>query len=247
MVARDAPTLEDYAEFLTALDQTGIGFAVIGGAAVGAYARLLGETVISTDLDIVVSPDDLNELMASARRLGATLEKRPQARSIPVAFLRWRDLEVNALTSSQGLPAAETVIQTAREFRLAGATAPIPIADAFALLANKLAVNRDKDRPHIEILRRFLIAESIAHIGRTDLPPRRRIATIKRYLQLNGLAAVPKELLLQLKDANPDVVGRRFLVSHAETQADAESVLAMSEGDEEQAELQHLIERRFGT
>lgn len=245
MVAGDSPTLEDYADFLTALDRTGIGFAVIGGAAVGAYARLLGERVISADLDLVVSPEELNAFMASAGRLGATLEKRPQPRSIPVAFLRWRGLEVNALTSSEGLPAAETVIQTAREFHLAGASAPIPIADAFALLSNKLAVNREKDRPHIDILKRFLISESVAHFGRTELPSRRRIATIKRYLQMNGLKTVANELFVRLQGASPDAVGRRFLVSHSETPAEAQAVVDSVTDQAERADLQQLLDRRF--
>ncbi len=52
-------------------------------------------------------------------------------------------MEVNALTSSDGLRDPEVVVQTARDFTLsAHANLEVPIADPFELLANKLAVRR---------------------------------------------------------------------------------------------------------
>lgn len=48
--ADTASTLEDYLGLLEVLSRLGVDFVVIGGCAVGAYARLVGETVFSRDL-----------------------------------------------------------------------------------------------------------------------------------------------------------------------------------------------------
>ncbi len=85
----------------------------------------------------------LAELLEWAPRHGIRVVKRPQPRNIPVAFLEVDDMEVNALTSSDGLRDPEVVVQTARDFTLsAHANLEVPIADPFELLANKLAVRR---------------------------------------------------------------------------------------------------------
>ncbi len=224
MDATNSPSLEDYVEFLTALSDEGVPFTVIGGAAVGAYARLLNETVLSADLDILLEVDQLDELMSLAPKLGAKLEERPRERSVPVAFLRWRGLEVNALTASAGFPLTSSVIHTSREFEISNDGKFVPIADPLNLLANKLAVRRPKDLPHIEILRRFIKEECVEQLSRAELPPRRRLAATKRYLDVEEWKSIPTDLFRRLAKVALDAPSRRFLVSHAPTRRDAEGV-----------------------
>ena len=52
---KTASALEDYLGLFRALEALGVEFVVIGGGAVGAYARLVGDTVFSDDLDIFVT------------------------------------------------------------------------------------------------------------------------------------------------------------------------------------------------
>jgi len=60
-----ASALEDYLELLEALARFGVELVVIGGCAVGAYARLIGEAVFSADLDVLVT--DRTESPADGR------------------------------------------------------------------------------------------------------------------------------------------------------------------------------------
>ncbi len=60
---------------------------MIGGQAVAAYATLLGEELLSVDLDILVSTETLGDLLQWAPRHGIRVVKRPRPRKIPVAFL----------------------------------------------------------------------------------------------------------------------------------------------------------------
>jgi hypothetical protein len=46
----------------------------------------------------------LETVVADAAVIGAQIQKMPQPRSVPVAFLEWRGREVNLLTGSSGLP-----------------------------------------------------------------------------------------------------------------------------------------------
>ena len=155
--AQAAHDLTDFAEFLEQLEVEGFEFAVIGGMAVSAYARLMGEELRSVDLDIYVTDQTLNELLRWARGHGIRIVKRPQPRNIPVAFLEVDGKEVNALTWSSGLGKPEAIVRTARPFQLAShGDLEIPIADPFDLLRNKLTVKREKDLPHIAVLRRFV-------------------------------------------------------------------------------------------
>lgn len=62
--AQDAPALEDYAEFLSAVDAAGVGFAVIGGAAVGHCAtKSEAEAVVGSSAD-QAERDQLTRLIA---------------------------------------------------------------------------------------------------------------------------------------------------------------------------------------
>lgn len=242
---QDAPALEDYAEFLSAVDAAGVGFAVIGGAAVGLYARLLGEAIISSDLDLVVSERELPTLLQVTSGLGAIVEKLPQPRAVPVALLRWRGLEVNALTASEGLPPAERVVGAAREMFLPGGRVSVPVADPLDLLQNKLAVARPKDMPHIALLRRFIDSEIVADFGDADLSPRGRLRTVRRYLEICQLATLPSDLFARLEAAAIDATARRFLAGHCATKAEAQLVLGSGADENERQHLTRLIAERF--
>ena len=85
-------SIEDYVDLFGALAGLGIEFVVIGGCAVGAYARLLGEQVLSADLDLLVTWRSLETVVADAETLGVRVQKRPQPRTVPVALLEWRGL-----------------------------------------------------------------------------------------------------------------------------------------------------------
>lgn len=241
--------LADFAGFLRQLEEYGFEFAVIGGQAVAAYAQLMGEVVLSIDLDIYLTERTLEELLRWAPRHGVRVVKRPQPRNIPVAFLEIDDMEINALTSSHGLRAPEVVVETAREFTLsAQSNLEIPIADPFDLLANKLAVRRDKDLPHIEILRRF-VEEEAETAFREETRPRARLAPARRMLDALGASVLPEPLADRLIRLAKTPVDYRFLVSRVPTREQAVHILdQVKEHDEELArELASIFEsRRFG-
>ena len=52
---KNPSSIDDYLDLFGLLAGLGIEFVVIGGCAVGAYARLLGEQVLSADLDLLVT------------------------------------------------------------------------------------------------------------------------------------------------------------------------------------------------
>jgi hypothetical protein len=151
---KSASSVDDYVELFDALAGQGTEFVVIGGCAVGAYARTLGERVFSDDLDLLMTSRSLESVVADGSSIGLQVLKMPQPRAVPVAVLEWRGLEINLLTSSSGLPTPDVAARAAREFYLAGkADLAVLVADPFDLLRNKLAVNRPKDQPHLAILR----------------------------------------------------------------------------------------------
>ena len=98
-------TLEDFGAFLERLSEEGCECVVIGGCAVGAYGRLRGEEILTADLDVYADPETLDKILAWAARNGIPILKRPQPRSVPVAFIKWEGKDVNILTDSIGLPA----------------------------------------------------------------------------------------------------------------------------------------------
>ncbi len=240
--------LGEFAGFLRLLEEHGFEFAVIGGQAVAVYARLLGERVLSIDLDIYVTQKTLEELLRWAPRHGIRVVKRPQPRNIPVAFLEIDDLEINALTSSYGLKDPETVTQTARSFLLAAhSDLEVPIADPFELLANKLAVKRDKDLPHIEILRRFVEEESAAAF-REETKPRARLAPARRLLGTLDAKVLPAGLADRLIELATTPVDYRFLIGRVPTREQTVRIMERIEEREEELsrELASILEvRRF--
>lgn len=196
--AQNTPTLGAYLELLQELARAGLETIVIGGCAVGAYARTLGATVISQDLDLLATSATLDAIVADAPLFRLTIEKLPQPRSVPVAVFRWNDLEVNVLTSSSGLATADVEAQVAREFQVSDDDSfSILVADPFDLLRNKLAIGRPKDLPHIDLLKQFIEEELVAQFVAAPRP-RDRIAPIVRYLEVLQTSTIATALSKRL-------------------------------------------------
>ncbi len=187
---KKARTLQDFAGFLAALNGVGAEYVVIGGCAVSAYARLMGEQSASDDLDLYMRSADLWELLDSKRWRDVRIVKVPEPRSLPVALLEWRSEEIYILTMSSGLPRAEEAIARAREFVLEPEGVTALVADPFHLLANKMSVRREKDVPHIDILRRFVERECVEAF-RSEESLRDRIAPAKRLVEVLGRRDLP--------------------------------------------------------
>jgi hypothetical protein len=238
-------TVEDFAELLAALEKEGFDYAVIGGCAVGAYAHLRGEQVLTMDLDLIASPSVVDEIMNWAPKHGLTVNKRPQPRSIPTAFLTWNGKEINILSYSHGLPSPEDTIRAARVFELRshGGT-EVPIADCYHLLENKLNVNRPKDQPHIEILRRF-IEEEIVAAFESEKDPRARLNPARNLLRITKSRFLPEPLsarLIPLARTAPDL---RFLANAVATDAQAQAVLEKSKAEPGLVEdIASILQRR---
>lgn len=208
-------SIDDYVELFDLLAGLGIEFVVIGGCAVGAYARLLGEQVLSADLDLLVTSRALETVLADGGAFGVHVQKVPEPRSVPVALLDWRGREVNLLTGSAGLPPPDVAARAAREFDL-GREPPVSvlIADPFDLLRNKLAVNRPKDQPHIAILRRFLDEEAVTGLTR-EQEPRARISAAERLLEVLGAETLEEGLAERLVPLATTPADFRFLAHRA--------------------------------
>ncbi len=235
--------LEDFAELLQALDDAGIGYAVIGGLAVGAYARLRGETTVSADLDIIASERTLQDLLAMAEDLSMVVIKRPTPRSVPVALLDWRGLEVNVLTGSIDLPQPDSVIRVAREFEVRGGAFTVRVADPFDIFSNKLAVNRDKDQPHIELLRAYLQDEIVHDFEHADTP-RERIGPARRYLEITGAPTLSDALAGRLIPCVADPVGARFVAGHIADQSVVEALRQHVAGGPLAETVERVLARR---
>lgn len=208
-------SLNDFAGFLAAVAAEGVEVIIIGGCAVGAYSSLLGETVLSGDLDVLVSRSAFESALDAATRAGAVLHKRPQPRSVPVALLEWQGKEINVLISGAALAPAEVEAQLAREFRVSGSDgAAVLVVDPFQLLREKLACNRAKDQPHIEILRRFLEEEAV-HAFETETEPRRRLASPRRFLDVLKQDVLPETLARRLIPIAATATDLRFLAHRA--------------------------------
>lgn len=241
-----AHDLNDFAELLRLLIEEGFDFTVIGGCAVAAYARLMGVESRSVDLDFLITQEGLTELLAWAPAHGLRVVKRPRPRNIPVAFLETPDgKEVNALTSSMGLPEPEIVNRTARRFVLsAHSDLEVPLADPFDLLANKLAVARDKDRPHIEILRRFVEAEVVEAFTR-EQDPRARLAPARRLLEVSGSDTLPEALAGRLIELAKTPADYRFLVGRVPAEEQANRLVERADESIRPQLVPILASRRF--
>lgn len=242
---KDARSLEDYASLLRLLSEAAIPFTVIGGCAVGAYAHLRGLEVFSDDLDVYTTPEDLRRIVNLMRQKGVAIRNLPRPRNVPVAAFDWDGKPVNVLSSSMGLPEASRVSADARDFNVrAPAGLSVPIADPFDLLANKLAIHRPKDRPHVEVLRGF-IEEEIVDAFRREQHPRRRFLPAQRYLDITGdrtLSAALVDRLIPLARLPSDF---RFLTSQVASHAQAEALLARAPAGLRSEAAEILQRRRF--
>jgi len=206
------PTLELFRDLFASLENLGLGFVVIGGMAVGAYARQLGETVVSLDLDLFVTSQTLDDVQSLAATLEARIERRMQARGLPVAVLSWRGREVDVLTMSSGLPSFRELSSSARVVDVEGLD--VLVADPIDLLRNKLAVNRPKDKAHIDLLRRFVDDEIILAFSRIK-EPRARIEMASALLEALGLETLDTSLAAQLVELATLPSDFRFLANRA--------------------------------
>ncbi len=230
-------TLRDFAGFLSGLQDQGLEYSVIGGMAVGSYARLMGRESLSRDLDIVTTGETLNAALDWAASQGMAIRKRPQPRTIPVAFLEWEGHEINILTGSTGLPEPEALFRAARYFHLQPELA-VPVADPFDLLRNKLRVNRPKDQ-NIALLLDFVTEEAIAAFER-ETDPRKRLAPARELLRVTGAPLLTPELAAALLERASTRADYNFLVMKSPS---AEPVLARAP-ERWQADLQGLLKHR---
>lgn len=209
--SQNPPALETYFALLRQLADAGFETVIIGGCAVGAYARSAGITVISQDLDLLATKSTLDGILAEASALGLLIEKWPQPRSVPVAVFRWSGLEINILTATDGLSSADVEIQIAREFKLSP-TDPLSVlvVDPFDLLRNKLAVRRPKDVPHIEILKTFLEEELISQFA-SARTARERLGPLVRYLDVIKSTTLPIGLAQRVIPLATELVDFRML------------------------------------
>lgn len=222
--------LDDFAGLLAALQEDGFEVVVIGGCAVGAYARLMGREALSWDLDVLCTVATMNAILVWAPSRGITVAKGPKPRSLPVAVLDWNGLEVNLLTRSHGLPEPAQVARLARLVRLSRhGGLSVLVADPFDLLANKLTLNRPKDRPHIEILRRF-VEEEVVHAFRELQEPRERLAPARQLLEATGSRTLPEELAARLIPLARTPADLRFLVNHVALAEQADALLERALG-----------------
>lgn len=221
----NARSLEDHASFLRFLSEAAIPFSVIGGCAVGAYAHLQGLDVFSDDLDVYTTPEDLRRVVELVERKGVLIRSLQRPRNVPVAAFDWEGKPVNVLSASVGLPEATRVSATAREFRLKRSPGfSVPLADPYDLFANKMAVNRAKDRPQIAVLRSFIEEEIVAAFRKESLA-RQRFLPARRYLDVTGDRTLSEGLVARLTLLARLKTDFRFLADQVSTRKQAAAVL----------------------
>ncbi|MBI4617900.1 MAG: hypothetical protein HY720_30090 [Planctomycetes bacterium] len=179
-----------------------------------AYARLMGVKLQTVDLDLYAPSAESSALLEWASRTGVRIVKRPKPRTLPVTVLEWRGEEIDVLSSSRGLPPPDVAISLGRDFVLEPDGLSIPVADPFHLLANKMAIRRPKDLPHIEILRRF-VEEEVVEAFRCEEKPRDRLAPANRLLDALGKEALEPELFDRLVPLARIPSDYRFLAHRA--------------------------------
>lgn len=235
--------LGDYAEFLHALDAEGFEYTVIGGCAVGAYARLRGVQVLSKDLDLYVPAASLPELTEWARSRGATIIQAPTPRTLPAAVLDWRGQRVDLLTTAPALPSPSGLASRAHRFDLSSfGGGLVLIADPFDLLANKLAVRRPSDEVHIELLTHYLEQEVRAAMASPG-KARDRMRPARRLMETMNTHALSRQLAEQLLPLVNDAVTRRFLAGTVPLRDQAQRLIALAPQDE-RASLAQIVSRR---
>ncbi|MBV1858417.1 MAG: hypothetical protein KUG77_08390 [Nannocystaceae bacterium] len=224
-------TLKDFTEVLRWVDQHELDVTVIGGLAVGAFAASQGISLFSGDLDLLVTPQE----QARFTRLAETdprveVAKRVEPRSLRVLVLRWGELEVDVLTNSDGLPSPDDA--RARAWTVQG----MQIADPVDLLCIKLSMMREKDVPHIAILRE--VCDGFAHSFFRSRNGRDAIEFLERWAQAERWETLPVELFESLLKISTDSspAGRKYLARRAPSRAYADNVVAAAP-ESERAQL----------
>lgn len=246
-----AHRIEDFAALLERLAEMGFEVVVIGGCAVGAYAALRGEEILTRDLDMLADPATLRAIVAWGARNGIQVLKTPRPRSVPVAGLRWEGKEINIVTDSIGLPEAREAARSARTFILSKhGGLEVDVADPFDILRNKVIVDRPKDRPHVEVLRRF-VEEEVVEGFEQESAPRRRIRPAQLYLEATRSRELPAALAARLLPLARLPVDFRFLLSVVPEEAQARGLLEKARGaslpTSDLEELEEIFSaRRFG-
>jgi hypothetical protein len=233
----DKPAAHDLGSFedvFAELARAGLRPTVIGGCAVGAYASAHNVAVLSADLDIYVSHADMDKLRAGLAALPhVRVTASPQPRSLQTLVLDWDGREVDALVASDGpLPSAEKAYSSAWVF-LEG----IHVLEPFALLENKRALKRDKDKPHVDIMTQAC-REIVYGKFRRDDP-----SFVKPFLQATGLSLLPADLF-ELLLPEGDARCRKVLVQYAPSREAAQLVVAGAPEGEREVLAQILRARR---
>jgi hypothetical protein len=218
--------LKDFADFLLAVGNEGFEYVVIGGCAVAAYSHLGGESCFTEDLDLYASRDSLGEIVEWAKgQSEIEVLKTPQPRSLQVAVLHWGALEINVLVSSPGLPSPPQASRNARVFKIKERSLlRIPVIDPYDLLRNKIAVNRPKDQPHIELLERFL-EEEVLVAFRSDQEQRERFRPARDLMDVHRSRRLHERLFARLLPHGRTPADYRFLVNHAPSTEQARAVI----------------------
>lgn len=209
----------------------------------GAYAAKQREPVLSDDIDLYTTTEGIYEILDWLPTVAATVVKRPQPRALPVAVVDWKGKEINLLSQSDGLPPPAVVLRFAREFEYGDVK--ILLADPFDLLANKRAVNREKDRVHVEILYRFICEEAV-YSCREGRSPRERLEPARRLLRVLDSRELPADLAERLIGVSRDPAVLRFLANHAPTKEQVDRVLEAARDSDLLGQLRKMADRRFG-
>lgn len=150
--------LPDLAGLLTALNEGGVRFVVIGGVAVGAYAHVRA----TEDLDIVPDParDNLDRLGNALVRLDARLaadSRRAIDPELRQALYQGRNLtlttslgELDVVQRLSGVPGWESLSRDAAQTTLAGI--PLSVCSLDHLMAMKRARGSLQDQADLEAL-----------------------------------------------------------------------------------------------
>ena len=145
-----SPLNEDWSEFLAALISTGTRFLLIGGHAVAVHA----EPRFTEDLDVFVAPSESN-----AARLRRALvdfgfgSVAPPVRKLALPNRVWmlgrKPRRIDILTGISGVSFAEA---SRGKLVVSVGGIAVPVIGRRALLKNKVASGRTKDRLDVELL-----------------------------------------------------------------------------------------------
>jgi hypothetical protein len=116
------------------------------------------------------------------------------------------------------------------------------VADPYDLLANRIAVNRTKDRSHIVILRSF-IEEEVVEAFEREPRPRLRFLPATRYLDVTGDKTLSEPLLARLVPLARLKTDFRFLAGQAPGEGLAAALIRRAPADLK-AELRQIVARR---